>query len=226
MRKLAILFLLLAPATLLAQPYDRDERWRERRAPLYGAPAWNLFEVTPFGGYRYGGTLWADQSNLFVFDTDVASGGNVGLNVGIPIGGTPMKLELMVNQQRTYLSGGSGLFEPNIRLADFDITYFHGGVQVPLGPLGGATPFLILSAGVANLRPDLADVVAENRFSASAGLGVKVPFNRNVGLRVEARGYYTSLGGDDRGDCFRCSYDGYGRDLYQGETNVGLVVSF
>ncbi|HUP48636.1 MAG TPA: hypothetical protein VNA04_07585 [Thermoanaerobaculia bacterium] len=223
MRRLALVLLLLIPSSLLAQP--RDDRWRERPASLYRTPAWNLFEVTPFGGYRYGGTLWAERSNLFVFDTDVASSGNLGLNFGIPIGGTPMKLELMVNQQRTYLSGGTGLFEPTIRLADFDITYYHGGLQIPLGTPHGFNPFFVISAGVANLRPDLPGVVAENRFSASAGLGVKVPFNRNVGLRVEARGYFTTLG-DDRDDCFRCSYDGYGRDLYQGETNVGLVFSF
>ena len=81
-------------------------------------------------------------------------------------------------------------------------------------------PFLVFSAGVANLRPDIPGVTAENRFSASAGLGVKIPFNRNVGLRIEGRGYFTSLDGDD--ECYRC-YDNYGDTLTQGETSIGLA---
>lgn len=82
---------------------------------------------------------------------------------------------------------------------------------------------MVVSAGVASLEPDIAGVSADNRFSASAGVGFKMPFSRNLGLRIEARGYYTSLGRED--ECSRC-YEDYNRDLYQGETNVGLVFSF
>lgn len=220
--------LLLVPSSLFAQTVDRgrDESWRDRPAPSrYRAPAWNMVELTPFGGYRYGGTLWADRTGLFPFDADVAGNGNIGINLGIPIGRTPMKVELMVNRQRTHLSGGHGLFEPEVRLADFDVTYYHAGLQVPFGNPSSVSPFVVVSAGVANLRPDLRGVTAENRFSASGGIGLKVPLNRNVGLRLEARGYYTSLGADDD-DCFRCYDDYYNRDLYQGETNLGLVISF
>jgi hypothetical protein len=227
MKKIAALLLILSSTSVFAQEIDRgrdrDENWRDRRF-AYSTPSWNLFELTPFGGYRYGGTIYADRTDLFGFDSDVASAGNLGLHFGIPIGGTPMKLELMVNQQKTHLRGGSGLFEPEVPLADFDVTYYHGGLQIPIGPPeASAVPFVVLSAGVANLRPDIRGVSAENRFSASAGVGLKVPFNRNVGLRVEARGYFTSLG--DNESCRRC-YDDYNNDLYQGETNVGLVISF
>lgn len=228
MRKFAVALVLLIPLSVFAQDFepDRDDRWRDRRAPSHSTPAWNLFELSPFGGYRYGGTIYADRTDLFGFDSDVASKGNFGVNLGIPIGGTPMKLELMVNQQKTHLTRGSGLFGPDVPLADFDITYYHGGLQIPIGdPRSSAVPFVVLSAGVANLRPDLPGAAAENRFSASAGAGVKIPFNRNVGLRLEARGYFTSLG--DSNNCDRCYYDdGYNQNLYQGETNVGLVISF
>ncbi|HUP44444.1 MAG TPA: outer membrane beta-barrel protein [Thermoanaerobaculia bacterium] len=224
MRKLIVVLFLLIPSSLFAQNIDRGrEPWRERPA-AYRTPAWNLFEITPFGGYRYGGTIYADRSLLYGFDAEVESGGNLGVNLGIPIGGTPMKLELMVNQQRTFLTSGSGLFGRGVRLDDFDITYYHAGLQVPFGnPHAATVPFIVLSGGLANLRPDIRGVEAENRFSASAGIGVKVPFNRNVGLRVEARGYYTSTGNDDCRGCYY--YDDYS-DLYQGETNVGLVISF
>ena len=224
MQKFLLVLMLLAPSAMFAQAFDpdRDERWRDRRAPSY-TPVWNLFELTPFIGYRYGGTIYADSTDLFGVDTEVASNGNAGLNFGIPIGGTPLKLELMVNQQQTHLSGGSGLFEPDVRLADIDVTYYHAGLQVPFGdPGGSAVPFIVVSAGVANLRPDITRVEAENRFSASAGIGLKVPISRNIGIRAEARGYFTSL--SDEEDCFHC-YEDY-NDLYQGETNIGLVISF
>lgn len=225
MRKIAVLLLLLLPSSVFAQNIDRgrDESWRDRRF-TYSTPSYNMFELTPFGGYRWGGTLYADRSDLFGFDSELASSGNVGLNFGIPIGGSAMKFELMVNQQKTHLQTGAGLFEPEAPIADFDVTYYHGGLQIPIGdPEAGAIPFLVFSAGVANLRPDIPGVTAENRFSASAGVGVKIPFNRNVGLRIEGRGYFTSLDGDD--ECYRC-YDSYGDTLTQGETNIGLVISF
>lgn len=225
MRKFALLLLLLVPSSVLAEDIDRDrdDRWRDRRDRRYYSRD-NQFEFTPFGGYRYGGTLFAERTDLFGIDADVASGGNYGATFGIPIGDSRTKFELMVNRQNTHLTAGSGLFEPDQRLADFDVTYFHGGFQFPIGYSDAATPFVVLSAGFANLRPDVFGVSAENRFSAAAGLGVKVPLNRNIGLRVEARGYYTSLGDYDD-NCFRCGRD-QNRDLYQGETNVGLVFSF
>ena len=222
MRKSALaLLLLLVSSSLFAQSSIDREPWREgRRDRNYSRP--NMFELTPFGGYRWGGTLYADQT-VFREDLSVASDSDYGLNVGIPIGYTPLKFELMVNRQKTGLQFGDNLFEQNDRIADFDITYYHAGLQIPFAEWDGPVPFVVLSAGVANLKPYMEGVQSDNRFSGSAGIGVKVPINRNVGIRLEGRGYYTSLGNDD--GCRSC-YDDYGRDLYQGEANIGLVISF
>lgn len=215
MRKSVLIFLVLfVPTSLFAQYRDRGRRY-------YGRDT--AFELTPFGGYRYGGTIFANQTTLFRTDVDVASAANYGLGLGIPVGDAGMKIELMVDRQNTHFQAGGGLFEPSAHLANFRITYYHGGLLIPFAESRSATPFIIVSAGVANLDPDIRGVSAENRFSASAGLGVKVPFNRNVALRIEARGYFTSL--DNRNTCSRCYYD-YNRDLYQGETNVGLSLRF
>lgn len=219
MRKLMLLLVVvLVPASLFAQ----DDSWRNRRGePRYRST--NMFELTPFGGYRYGGTIYADQTNLFGNrDVEVASSGNFGINFGIPIG-NDMKVELMVNRQDTHFTSGGGLFSPSDQLGDFHITYFHGGLQFPFAVSRSATPYVIVSAGVANLDPQVRGASSDNRFSASGGVGVKVPFNRNMGLRLEARGYFTSLNRDN--SCSRCYYN-YNHDLYQGETNVGLFISF
>ena len=68
-----------------------------------------------------------------------------------------------------------------------------------------------------------AGVSAEQRFSASAGIGVKVPMSRALSFRFEGRGYYTALEDDD--ECTFCDYF-YNQDFYQGEVNAGLVFSF
>ncbi len=227
MRRIAVLLLLLVVSVPLSAQSEIDRNrddWREGRRNRYFTRE-NMFELTPFGGYRWGGTLFADRTNLFGQDVDVASNGDYGVNLGIPLGISRTKLELMVNRQDTDLQIGGGLFTPSDRLADMHITYYHAGIQVPFSESYSASPFIVLSAGIANLRPDVRGISADNRFSASAGVGVKVPFNRNVGLRVEGRGYFTSLGDYDNRRCTRC-YNDYNHDLYQGELNMGLVISF
>jgi hypothetical protein len=225
MRKgvLALLLLLTALPTL-AQ--DRDDDWRHRR-PDYDdrryAPSDSAFELTPFIGYRWGGTIFADQTFIFGQDVDVESSPNFGVNFAIPLGNSGMKLELMANRQSSELSTGGGLFEPDDKVADIDVTYLHAGLQFPFARSRNATPYVVASAGLANLDPQITGVDAEQRFSASAGIGVKVPMSRSLSFRFEGRGYYTALQEDD--ECTICDYY-YNEDFYQGEVNAGLVFSF
>ena len=214
---LAVLFLLFATSALA-----QDDSWRDRRYH-YPPRRTNMFELTPFGGYRYGGTLFADQSSLFNRDVDVASNVDWGASFGIPLGDT-LKLELMADRQDTHLEAGGELFSPGNRLANFDITYYQAGLQMPFETPSGVEPFIVISAGLANLHPHIEGVTDENRFSASAGVGVKIPVNRNLGIRIDARGFYTSLGNNDN-RCSRCSYN-YDHDLYQGETSLGVMFRF
>jgi Outer membrane protein beta-barrel domain len=224
MRKVCLLLILLVvPSAVFAQDW-RDGGARDRYNRRY--PSDNRFELTPFGGYRWGGTLFADTTTLFNRDVDAESSGDFGLNFGIPIGYSNMKLELMVNHQATHLTTGSAIFEPNNRLADFDVTYYHAGLMIPFAESRNVTPFVVLSAGVGNLDPKVSGATSSNRFSGSAGVGVKVPVNDNFGVRVETRGYFTSLGGNNGNDCRQCSGNNNGHDFYQGEVNVGFVISF
>jgi opacity protein-like surface antigen len=225
MRKAALLLLLLSMTTTLFAQDDDDWRRRRGRDDEYrrDTPRDSAFELTPFIGYRWGGTIFADQTFVFDQDVDVAPSANFGVNFGIPLGDTGMKLELMANRQTSELETGSGLFDPNQDVADIDVTYLHAGLQFPFARSRNVTPYVIVSAGLANLDPQIQGVSAEQRFSASAGVGVKVPMTRNMSFRFEGRGYYTSL--QDNGDCRLCDYY-YNQDFYQGEVNAGLAFSF
>jgi Outer membrane protein beta-barrel domain len=224
MRKAALLLLLLLPTTFLFAQ-DRDDDWRRRR-PRYDdrhTPRAGAFELTPFIGYRWGGTIFADQTFIFGEDVDVEPSANFGVNFGIPLGDSGFKLELMANRQSSTLETGSGLFEPDNDVADIDVTYLHGGLQIPFARSRYASPYVVVSAGLANLDPQIRGVSAEQRFSASGGIGVKVPMSRVLSFRFEGRGYYTALEEED--DCTICDYF-YNEDFYQGEVNAGLVFSF
>lgn len=221
MRRLAVLLsLLILPATLLAQSRDDDD-WRNRR--YRDAPPADAFELTPFIGYRWGGTIFADQTFLFGEDVDVEPGMSLGGSVGIPLGSSGMKLELMANRQSSELETDRGLFDPDSDVADIDVTYMHAGLQIPFARSRNAAPYFAVSAGLANIDPQVSGVSAENRFSAGAGLGVKVPMGRNVSFRFEGRGYYTAL--EEETGCTFCDYF-YNQDFYQGEVNLGLTFSF
>ena len=221
MRKAVLLLLLLSSTALFAQD-SRDDDWRNRRA-YRDTPSSSAFELTPFVGYTWGGTIFADQTFVFGQDVDVSPSANFGANFGIPLGDSGMKLELMANRQSSELETGSGLFEPDQEVADIDVTYLHAGLQLPFARSRNATPYVIVSAGLADLDPQVSGISSEQRFSASAGIGVKVPMSNMLSFRFEGRGYYTAL--EQESDCRVCDYF-YNEDFYQGQVNAGLTFSF
>lgn len=210
---------LLVALVLMTQPLLAQE-WRERR---YSGPRDNGFALTPFVGYRYGGTLFDDRAGLFGFDVDLASAPNYGVDFEIPLTDGGLKLELLLDHQRTHFVSGGGLFTPSDNLGDIAITNYQAGVLVPFATSRSATPYFSVTAGVATLDPQFSGTSAENRFAGSAAIGVKVPVSRNLALRLEERGHFTSLG--DSSHCGSC-YGDTGRDLYQAETNVGFSFRF
>lgn len=220
MRK-TVLFLLLLCVPISA--FAQTEGWRNRRPSRDRYTNDNMFELTPFLGYRYGGTIFANQTDIFNQDVNVASHMNYGLNFGIPIA-NGWKIELSVDRQDTqFTAGGGGLFSPSGDIAGFHVTYFQGGVQIPFAVTRNATPYFVVGAGVANLNPDIAGVSADTRFAAHAGIGVKIPIDRNMGVRIEEKGFFTSL--NNSNTCTHCYYT-YNHDLFQGETNFGMYFKF
>jgi len=215
---------LLLFAVVLLTPSLFAQSWRDRG--YYNRPRDNAFELVPFVGYRWGGTIFADTTTLYGGqDVDLQSSGNVGVNFAIPTGVNGMKVELMVNHQSTTLGHGSGtLFTPGNSVGDFGVTYYHAGLLMPFNQSRGATPFVIVSAGMTNLDPKMSGVSSSNKFSASAGVGVKVPINPSLSLRGEIRGYFTAVGNNN--GCNRCSYSYNDSNFYQGEANLGLTFRF
>ena len=172
------------------------------------------------------GRIKSFQTDLFNTDVDLASSASIGANFGIPINDSGMKVELMVNHQSTNFTTESGIvragIEPRRRRRDV----LPRRTSRSIGDSRNVTPFFVVSAGLANVDPKFSNVSSENRFSASAGVGVKVPVNRNLGIRVEGRGYFTSLSNSTDSGCSRCGFSNSDENLYQGEVNIGVTFKF
>src|SRR5215203_3145921 len=158
------------------------------------------FEITPFAGYRLNGDFDAQSSD--VFDPD-------------------LNIEIEANRQRSAFIIDRGLLEPSRELGDVDLTIVHAGLLLQWGE-GQVNPFVTISGGLTRIDPQFSELDADNRFSTSFGGGAKVFFSENVGLRLEARGFWTDLdtGFEDRFD----RYDS-GDGLFQGEASAGLIIA-
>jgi hypothetical protein len=202
-RVLFALALGLIPAVALAQPVR--------------------FEITPFGGYRLKGDFDARSSNTFDprLNVKIDDSAVFGATLDIPLNRN-WQLEILANRQRSSFIVDQGLFEPTNTLGDVDLTMVHAGFLLQWGE-GQVNPFITASAGVTHIDPKFHELSSDNRFSASLGGGAKIFFNPNIGLRLEARGFWTDL---DTG--FRDRYDRYDnrQGLYQGEGSVGLIIAF
>lgn len=209
MRRAFLLFLFLLPAAAFAQPGYLDP---------------GRFEITPFAGYRLEGDFDASsRDSIFSRDlnVEVEEGAVFGLILDIPLNAS-WQIELLANRQESSFIIDEGLFDPETELGDVTLTYLHAGLLFQWGH-GQVNPFITGSIGLARIDPELDELDADDRFSASFGGGVKIFLADNVGLRLEARGYWTDLGTgfDDRFD----RYD-EGDGLFQGEGSLGLVFAF
>jgi hypothetical protein len=184
------------------------------------------FELVPIAGYRTGGEIVSeDERRLDGLDVDVEIDESAlyGLLLDIPIHPN-LQIELLANRQQSALRTDEGLFVGGQEIGDIDVSYYHAGLLWQWGR-GQANPFVVFSAGLARLDPDVPGADAEDRFSAALGGGVKIYFDRHFGVRFEGRGYWTQLDEDrDRRCCRRRDYDD--DYLYQVEGTAGLILAW
>ena len=219
-KNIAAVILLLVPAAVFAQDANSSNRTYNR----------GHFELTPTFSYNFGGTIRAEDSNFSNFDLDAADSESYGVSFGIPL--SPWaQIELLASRQQTQLEYDRGLFGGNRGVADFDVTYYHVGGLFQWGN-GQIHPFFVASLGVTNLNPNVPGAADENKFSGSLGGGVKIFFTDNIGLRLEGRGFWTVLDGNNNDyhwdhDCHNCGYDyGYSNTFDQGQASAGLIFAW
>ena len=180
------------------------------------------FELTPFAGYRFGGGF-----------EDLATGAGVDLDDGLSYGlvlGIPWntqhrsRLELLWSWQDTTV-GATGTGDPDF---DLDVHYLHLNGMVPFATSSDRLDVLLsIGAGATFLLPGIDGAGSEVRFSVSGAVGLLYHASDRVGIRLEARGWYTFT---EAGGAVFCSggcviaFSGSG--FGQGELTAGLQFSF
>jgi len=180
------------------------------------------FEVTPFVGYRVGGTL---GDSVTGFGLDIKNSESYGVVLGYRTSLHTMVEVLAYNHQSTALRP-KGLFSPP-SLVDFSVDYYHLGGSYIWRPEKKLRPFIQASLGVTLFSPDRADLESETRFSFGLGGGLKFFIIDNIGLRLDGRALGTVQDSDSPFFCSSgCSIETQGNILWQFEGSLGIIIAF
>jgi len=152
------------------------------------------FEVTPFVGYRIGGTFVDSVSDAEI-ELDEGSSFGIALNMRAEAN---TQYELTFSHQDTEFDFGS-IAAPttNLKVA---VDYLQlGGTYLWDGEL--SRPYFVATLGLARVDPDDAIFNAETYFAFSIGGGWKLWPTKRFGLRLEGRFYGSFVDGDTKVFC-------------------------
>jgi len=199
-------------------------------APASDAADSPRFEITPFAGYRTGGSFDYGPS---VNPTDAQSGSvDVGddASYGIDLG---LYRDEYSFYEFLYSRQGASLDSKLPELDNLDVTieyYQFGGTAMFPDVSDKVLPYLSLTAGATRFSADKVD--SDTKFSMSLGGGLRVPFGKNVAAIVGLRGYLTFVdtnteflcvsNGGDAG----CLLKSSGSTFFQAEAQLGLSMRF
>lgn len=143
-------------------------------------------EITPFAGYRFGGTFESDATgSTTARDVDIGDAASYGLIVNWPAEENT-EWEIYLSRQSTTLEP-AGLFASDETLpADLDITYLQAGGTYCFDG-ARARPYIVATVGVSRFEPDDSQFDPETFFGFGIGGGVKLAPTARLGLRLEGR---------------------------------------
>jgi opacity protein-like surface antigen len=196
------------------------------------------FEITPFGGTRFGGTIAFNPPATYTANggsstqidyMTIKSSFDYGLDADYSLW-PGFQLEFMWNRQPTELGAHDAVNGGIIDVGSAKLDMYHWG---PLWELRGQEaklkPFVALGVGFTHFGTDGVLPGISNRFSYSVGGGVKYEPNSHVGLRAEARyspTHTTQQSGyeeDYFGDVYPVTVTNHAN---QGQANVGVIFRF
>jgi Outer membrane protein beta-barrel domain len=188
------------------------------------ASAQVVVEVTPFGGYRFGGSFTVIDGRGAL---DIKESGTYGASLGFRVD-EDGELEASFTRQSTRLRV-DGFFTSR-PVFDLAVENYHaGGNYLFRDEDVRVRPYIGVGLGVTRLVPEPEGLESETRFSASFAFGMKAYFGAHFGLRLEARGFFTVLDSDSTIFCDSlsgCFVRTSGTELSQGEVRGGLIFRF
>jgi opacity protein-like surface antigen len=180
------------------------------------------FEITPFGGWRFGGGFSDLETGA---DLDLDDSLSYGVILSIPWNDPPRsRVELIWSRQDTTVSAADAAEH----VLDLDVQYLHIGGMVPFKTPNDRLETLISGGlGATFMRPGTDGAGSETLFSLSVGVGLLYRASDHIGIRLEARGYYTFTEADAAIFCAGgCVIAFSANGFAQGDLTAGLQLSF
>jgi hypothetical protein len=187
----------------------------DEQAPL-------TFEVTPYVGYRLGGTLKVDTDT----HVDVRDHVSFALALDLSTDQQSTQYELFYSRQSTIVGS------PSSGTSDTIIEYLHIGGTVVMDDSSRFQPYIIGTVGATRFTPDSPPGHDRTYFSASFGGGFRIPSGHHFSLRLEARGFATVLNSNTAVFCRSdqsagvCRIHASGSSFLQGELLAGVAYAF
>jgi len=196
------------------------------------------FEVTPFGGTRFGGSidLNSSQTGSPADFLSVKSGVNYGAILDYTLWDN-FQPEFMWNRQPTELSAHYPANNSKADITGANLDMFQFGFLYSFKkPEAKLKPFIVGGLGFTHFGYSNSTAVAQglvpdfnNRFSYNLGVGVKYFFNKYVGLRLEGR--WSPSRTTSSLQTYYDPYYGYyqanvANHAEQGQANLGLIIRF
>ena len=179
-------------------------------------------EISPFSGYRFGASVSTVPSGPVVDDDGGPSfGAIVDVIFGSPADG--LKVEAVYSHEDATLTVRSSEFDPPTHVRAQVDQILLGGVQDLTGDR--ARPFL---SGLLGITRYAVPGDTELRFAVGVGTGMKAYLTRNLGLRLDARGYMTIVNLGGAGVCGGggCAIGFNVSPAFQADLSAGLIVAF
>jgi opacity protein-like surface antigen len=172
----ALRTVLLGAAVLVSAPTTAEQIAREAQQ----------FEVSPFIGYRVGGSFKLIDASQHV---ELDDHGSFALALDARADEST-QYELFYGRQSTVLRGDA------LAPVSIDVEYLHIGGTVALDEAQRVKPYLAGGLGITRFNPDPALGHEDTRFSLSLALGLRVPVSPHFSLRLEGRGLLTPVNTD------------------------------
>lgn len=182
-------------------------------------------EITPFGGYRFGGTFNAESSSG-AYELDDASA--YGLIVNFPHRDNT-QWELLYSRQSANASFDTATINDPAVDIELHVLQVGGTYQ---GTGNKVRPYLAATIGGTHIKVNSRGSESDTFFSGSIGVGLQLLPESRFGLRLEARAYGTLTNSNTDLFCRTgpdlnvCALRVEGDMLSQVETFAGFVFRF
>jgi len=210
-------YLLLGFCLVLFSPVTEAARGKDEKFNI---------ELTPFVGYRFGGSFEDDETDE---DYDLENDSSFGLIVNFPSKNNT-EWEIYYSKQSTEIRTGD-LFQTT-KVLDLDVEYLHVGGTYLFERTKALQPYFVATIGAARFDPSGADTSSDTFFSFAAGGGWKYFPDKRVGLRLDGRFIGTLVDSDTDIFCqsgpegSECLIRNKGEVLWQFELQAGVIFRF